>query len=105
MPKITFPMFYDEDRPPELAPIAGNGPCNLGRLVVFDSVIRFYPITDDSYVSITMPYHTGEWTFTYTVPSDLYNCIGFPRREEDYYIIIWDRKRKCRIKIPALTSG
>lgn len=96
-------MFYDEARP-EPAPLPKDHPCHLGRIVILEGTVRFYVISKDSYVTVIMPYQDGTWEIQFTVPSELYNCLGFSRRNEAYTVTIWDKKTKCIIKIPALTN-
>lgn len=106
MPKITLPDFYDE-APHTQQPIPADGPCPLGNLVVLKNNARVYIKSEDAYVTILYPYDDGinRYDIQYTVPKDLYGCVGWNRRKYAFTVIIWDSKSKCVFTIPALAGG
>lgn len=99
MPKLVLPKFYEEGRPIK-APLPVDGPCPLGSLVILKNSARIYVKSRDSYITVIMPYNG--YDLQYTVPADLYNCVGWDRKAEAYQVTIWDSKSSCTFTIPAL---
>lgn len=84
---------------PALPP--SDAPCTIATLQVNDAntALIIYSTYDTCYITYPHP----QWgVLTYYITEDMYDCIGFPRLDDDYIVEIWDNEVHCEFVIPGL---
>lgn len=73
--------------------------CPIATLIVRDFNARLTVKTTKPMLWITMPYE--DYEITYTVTPDLYDCIGWRRKEHDFIVTVTDGVYVCQFIIPG----
>lgn len=84
------------------APLGIDTPCPFASLTVFALSTRLTITSKKPFLWITMPYEG--YLIKYVVTPDLYTCIGWYRREQDFTITISDGTHSCEFLIPGLSN-
>src|SRR5688572_9870189 len=85
--------------------VAPNNPdvCTIAGLTVHPNNVKLNIYTKADVVWIKWLYQ--DYYLTSHATPDQYDCIGFSRREHDYYITVWNDEDYCILFVPKLTHN